>query len=76
MTPVIPRRRDQIGRRGRPGRFDREAYRRRNVVERCVGWLKGSRRVGTRHDKLAVSFLAFVKLAMIRQLLKRLRNTT
>jgi transposase len=38
-----------------------------------VGWLKGCRSVGTRFDKLAVSFLAMVKLACIRLLLRRLR---
>ena len=61
---VIPLRKGQPGRNGR---FDRGAYRRRNMVERLIGWLKESRRVGTRHDKLAASFLAFVKLAMIRR---------
>ncbi len=50
ITPVIPRRADQLGKPGRPGAFDREAYRRRNVVERCVNWLKEHRRVGTRRD--------------------------
>ena len=61
---VIPLRRGQPGRNGR---FDRERYRRRNEIERLIGWLKENRRVGTRHDKLAASFLAFVKLAMIRR---------
>ena len=46
--------------------------RRRNAAERCVGWLKGERRVGTRQDKLATRFFGFVQLAMMR----RLRNTT
>lgn len=41
--------------RGRPFGFDRAAYRRRNSVERCVGWLKGNRRLATRFGKLAVS---------------------
>ena len=45
--------------------FDREAYRRRNVVERCIGWLKECRRIATRFEKLAVSYLAMLKLAMI-----------
>ncbi len=40
ISHTIPERKDQKKRRrGRPGRrpaFDREAYRRRNVVERCV----------------------------------------
>ena len=71
---VIPLRRDQMGKRGRPTRFDRESYRRRNAVERCVGWLKGERAVGTRHDKPAASFLAFVKLAMLQRLLRALRQ--
>lgn len=74
IRAVIPRRVDQLGKRGRPARFDRDAYRRRNAVERCVGRLKGNRGIGTRHDKLATSFLAFVKLAMIQRLLRALRQ--
>jgi transposase len=53
-------------------KFDREAYRRRNVVERCVGWLKENRRLATRFEKLAVNFLALVQLAMIRLCLRKL----
>ncbi|MHC4392311.1 MAG: IS5 family transposase [Planctomycetota bacterium] len=53
----------------RPRRFDRATYRRRNVVERCVGWLKGFRRIGTRSEKLAVTYAAMLTLAMIRVLL-------
>lgn len=67
IRPVIPRRRDEGGRS--PG-FDRKSYRRRNVVERSVGWLKESRRLGTRYDKLAVNFLAMVKVAIIRRYLR------
>jgi transposase len=47
------------------GRFDKRAYRNRNVVERCVGWLKNCRRICTRYEKLSVNFAAMVKLAMI-----------
>ena len=50
--------------------FDREAYRERNIIERCIGWLKESRRVFSRFDKRASSYLAFVKLAILRRLLK------
>ncbi len=53
----------------RPG-FDKEAYRRRNVVERCIGWLKECRRIATRFEKLAVNFVAMFKLAMIRRYLR------
>jgi transposase len=38
-------------------------YRERNRVERLVGKLKQFRRVATRYDKLAVTFLSFVQLA-------------
>ncbi len=65
IEPVIPTRSDQP----RDERFDARRYRRRNVVERCVGWLKQCRRLATRYEKLAVNFLAFVKLAMIRRYL-------
>jgi transposase len=40
--------------------FDRVLYRERNVVERLVGRLKEYRRIATRYDKLASSYLAFV----------------
>jgi len=65
IVPVIPTRADE-----RPNRsFDRVAYRRRNVVERCVGWLKGLRRIGTRFEKLAVNYQAMIQIAMIRVML-------
>jgi transposase len=51
--------------RGRPLRFDKDLYRRRNVVERCVGWLKECRAVATRFEKLAHHYLGMVKMAMI-----------
>jgi len=58
----------------RPG-FDKEAYRRRNVVERCIGWLKECRRIMTRFEKLAVNFVAMFKLAMIRRYFRVLADT-
>jgi transposase len=74
IRAVIPERRVRAGakrrRRGRPPVLDREQYRRRNAVERLVGWLKEHRSVGTRFNKLASSFLAMVKLACIRRLLR------
>lgn len=44
--------------------------RRRNVIERCVGWLKEARAVATRYEKLAVHYLGILKLAMIRRYLR------
>jgi hypothetical protein len=58
---VIPTRKDQ---RRLPS-FERPAYRRRDVVERCIGRLKESRRLATRCEKLAEDFPAMVKLAML-----------
>jgi len=68
---VIPRRKDQRPDDGRV-RFDAETYKRRSVVEQCVGWLKECRAVATRFDKLAVNYLATVKLAMIQRYLRML----
>lgn len=69
IESVIPQRRDQIRRMGRAP-LDKRAYRRRSVIERCVGWLKENRHIATRYDKLASSFLAFVTLAFIRRYLR------
>ncbi|MCC9656729.1 IS5 family transposase [Rhodopirellula sp. JC737] len=52
--------------------FDKDAYRQRNIVERLIGWLKESRRVAMRFDKLPDSYLAFIKIAAIRRMLKRI----
>ena len=65
ILPVIPTRKNQ---RANP-RFDQATYRQRNVVERSVSWLKENRQLATRHAKLAVNYLATVKLAMIRRCL-------
>ena len=68
---VIPMRANEhVADRDRFGRFDRRAYRRRNVVERCVGRLKECRRVCTRYEKLSVNFGAMVALAMIAMYLR------
>jgi transposase len=66
---VIPERDDQKAgraRRGsagdRPRNFDAEAYKNRNVVERCIYRLKLWRGVATRNDKTARSYLAGLTL--------------
>ena len=66
---VIPEKEDQKQRRwSRPGRkpgFDREAYRRRNLVERCVNKLKEWRGIATRYDKRAINYRAAVIVASL-----------
>lgn len=51
--PVIPMRRNRKAREG----LDQTLYAIRNLVERCLGRPKSSRRVATRNDKTATSFL-------------------
>lgn len=52
--------------------FDRLLYKGRNVVERLIGRLKEMRRIATRYDKLASSYLAFIYLGFIRIWLREL----
>ena len=55
---------------GQPIPHDRHVYRERNLVERCFQKLKQFRRIATRYDKTAASFLAFATLAAIMVLLR------
>jgi hypothetical protein len=45
------------------------------LVERFFNKIKQSRRVATRHDKLAANYLAFVQLASIRLWLRVYEST-
>lgn len=62
-TPVIPRRGRTVAHQS--GDFDRQAYRRRNVVERLVGRLKQYRAIATRYDKLKECFHAMILMGFI-----------
>jgi hypothetical protein len=53
-------------RRTASGCFSPYLYRARNLIERFFNKIKQCRRVATRYDKLAVNYLAFIKLASIR----------
>ncbi len=53
-----------------PIKINKSKYKGRNVVERCIGWLKCCRRIATRYEKLATHFLAMVKLAMIQRCMR------
>jgi transposase len=78
ITPIIAEKHKPHGRKpGRPLVLDTDAYRRRNVIERSISWLKHARRIATRFEKLALNFLAMLKLAMIQRYLRNyLRDTT
>jgi len=45
---------------------DHSLYSLRNFVERCFNKLKNARRVATRYDKTAESFLGFIDITSIR----------
>jgi transposase len=66
---TIPERSDQREHRarrpGRPLAFDRERYRRRNVVERCFNRLKQWRGVATRFEKRADNYRAMLTIASL-----------
>ncbi len=62
VVPVIPMRKS---RRLRVV-VDRTLYRLRDLVERCFNKLKNARRVATRYDKTAESYLGFVDITSIR----------
>ena len=73
IEPVIPMRdNEHVNDRGRWGEFDKAAYRKRNVVERAIAKLKEFRRVATRYEKLAESFVGMVNLAVIVLYLRQL----
>ena len=69
---TIPERADQVRNRarrgsrgGRPPAFDRESYKRRNVVERCFNRLKQWRGIATRFDKRAANYRAAVVIVSL-----------
>jgi transposase len=45
--------------------YDRHLYKERHLVENCIARLKQRRRVATRYEKTAVSFLGMLHLAAI-----------
>src|SRR6266540_3377518 len=59
IEPVIPPRSN----RKTPIEYDREAYKRRNLIERCVNRLKQFRRIATRYEKTARAYLSMLCIA-------------
>ncbi len=61
VEPVIP----SSAARTVPYPLDRQAYKRRNLIERLFGKLKNWRRIATRYDRLANNYLAALALVSI-----------
>src|SRR3954469_18452748 len=72
VEAVIPTRKDQP----RDEAFDKRTYKRRNIVERVVGWFKEYRRLGTRYEKLGINYVAMWLVAIIEKALFRLLPNT
>jgi transposase len=67
---VIPSAENERARHDGRVKFDKLAYKRRSIIENCVGWLKECRRIATRFEKLAVNYLGMLKLAMVERYLR------
>ena len=67
IEAIIPHKDNEAARHDPAITFDKDTYRRRSIVEQVIGWLKECRRIATRFEKLAISFLVMVKLAMIKR---------
>ena len=65
IEDVIPTRSNET----RNEDFDKDKYKRRNIVERAIGWIKEYRRIATRYEKNIENYLAMVQLGIIRMLL-------
>lgn len=61
IEAVIPSRDNEYG----PKAYDREAYRDRPIIERSINRLTRYRRIATRYEKLAATYLAMVTIACI-----------
>ena len=55
---------------------DGYVYALRNQIERCFNRMKNARRLATRYDKTAASYLGFVQLVAIRLWMKNFVNKT
>lgn len=61
MRYTIPHRRNEHHK----GKFDKQLYRKRNIVERLINRLKQFRRIATRYEKRATNFAAMITVAAI-----------
>jgi transposase len=69
IEPVIPEKGDRANDVNHP-EFNRESYRRRNVIERLVGWLKECRRIFSRFEKTAINFAGMITVAIMQRYLR------
>jgi len=61
FIPIVPPKKNRV----EPWIYDKEKYKKRNIVERLNRRIKEFRKVCTRYDKTDVMFLAFIQFAFI-----------
>jgi transposase len=67
IESAIPARKGIRDGPGRPPTCDEQRYRDRNTVERCVGHLKGRRRLAVRQEKKASHYKAMILWAFVEE---------
>ena len=72
ILPVIPSRKG----RSIPQKTDWRRYRDRNRIERMFNSLKQMRRIATRYDKTALSFMSFLNIVAARLWIRSFVNAT
>ncbi|MGC5749977.1 transposase [Gluconobacter sp. NFX36] len=72
ILPVIPSRKG----RSTPQNTDWRRYRDRSRIERMFNKLKQMRRIATRYDKTALSFMSFLNIAAARLWIRSFVNVT
>jgi len=65
IEDVIPTRSNET----RDEAFDASKYKKRNIVERAIGWMKENRRIATRYEKNVENYLAMIYLAIARMII-------
>jgi transposase len=71
-TAIIPTKRNRLVQLP----VDAAIYALRNMVERCFNKLKNARRLATRYDKTADSYLGFIHIVSIRLWMREFVNTS
>ena len=67
VKDVIPTRSNET----RNDDFDKSTYKKRNIVERAIGWIKEYRRIATRNEKIVENYLAMIYIAVARMIINR-----
>ena len=65
VEDVIPTRSNEVANDD----FDRLKYKKRNIIERAIGWIKENRRIATRYEKNVENYLAMTHLAIARMII-------